>query len=255
LATEVSKTQIDKLGDRLKKGEITEADLRLLDDYRRSFSEVYEFVVDAMRTKLAVEPTGRPAKSTTSIAEKLLRESIRLTQVQDIAGCRLIVSEMADQDRLVESLKNIFVGATVVDRREHPSHGYRAVHVVVKQSDKLVEIQVRTSLQHLWAELSEKLSDVVDSAIKYGKGDKGIVDVLLNSSDLVAQEEMEEANLANLEKRVSDMLFKGKLAEDRKQEWIRLQREINEAQKSQVSIRERSIMFLKEAIDRVPKKE
>src|SRR5205814_6139582 len=127
------------------------------DDYRRSFSEAYEFVVGAIRIKLAVEPTGRPAKSTTSISEKLLRESIRLTQVQDIAGCRLIVPEMADQDRLVASLKTLFESASVVDRREHPSHGYRAVHVVVKKSNKLVEIQVRTSLQHLWAELSEKL--------------------------------------------------------------------------------------------------
>jgi len=33
-----------------------------------------------------------------------------------------------------------------------------------------VEIQVRTALQHLWAELSERLADVVDSSIKYGGG-------------------------------------------------------------------------------------
>lgn len=37
VASEISKTQIDKLGERLKKGEITDADLRLLDEYRRSF--------------------------------------------------------------------------------------------------------------------------------------------------------------------------------------------------------------------------
>jgi hypothetical protein len=35
MASEISKTQIDRLGDRLKKGNITEADLRLLDSYRR----------------------------------------------------------------------------------------------------------------------------------------------------------------------------------------------------------------------------
>jgi hypothetical protein len=35
MANELTKTQIDCLGDRLKKGKITEADLRLLDSYRR----------------------------------------------------------------------------------------------------------------------------------------------------------------------------------------------------------------------------
>ena len=33
-----------------------------------------------------------------------------------------------------------------------------------------VEIQIRTTLQHLWAELSERSSDVLDPDIKYGGG-------------------------------------------------------------------------------------
>jgi putative GTP pyrophosphokinase len=77
----VTKTQIDRLGDRLRKGNVTEADLRLLDLYRRSFVEAYEAVVGSIRQRLGLEPTGRPAKSTTSISEKLRRESIRLTQI------------------------------------------------------------------------------------------------------------------------------------------------------------------------------
>lgn len=39
MVTELTKTQVDRFGDRLRKGNITEADLRLLDQYRRSFSE------------------------------------------------------------------------------------------------------------------------------------------------------------------------------------------------------------------------
>src|SRR6266849_8795262 len=72
MANNISKTQIDKLGDRLRKGDTSEADLRLLDEYRRSFGEVYELVVGAIRSELGLEPTGRPAKSTTSISEKLV---------------------------------------------------------------------------------------------------------------------------------------------------------------------------------------
>src|SRR5207247_2523827 len=108
----------------------------------------------------------RPAKSTTAIREKLLRETIRLTQIQDIAGCRLIVDGIADQDAVTSALSRLFDNAIVVDRRDKPSHGYRAVHVIVSYSNRPVEIQVRTSLQHLWAEFSEKLSDVIDPSIK-----------------------------------------------------------------------------------------
>ena len=75
---------------------------------------------------------------------------------------------------MVQSLKSLFEYTTVIDRRQKPSHGYRAVHVVVSCFDKVIEIQVRTSLQHLWAELSEKISDLIGPAIKYGGGDEGV---------------------------------------------------------------------------------
>ncbi len=197
MSMSLSKTQIDKLGERLKKGDITEDNLRLLDAYRRSFSEAYEFVVGAIRNELGLEPTGRPAKSTTSIADKLRRESIRLTQIQDIAGCRLIVAGVTEQERTVQSLTSLFERAVIVDRRQKPSHGYRAVHVIVTHLSKMVEIQVRTSPQHLWAELSEKFSDVNDPAIKYGGGDKTIQDLLISLSSLVASYESLEEIIAD----------------------------------------------------------
>src|SRR3990172_4493543 len=112
----VSKTQIDRLGDRLKEGFHTESDLRLLDDYRWSFGEAYEAVVRTIR-RGGEFPTGRLAKSTLSIVEKLRRESIRLSQMQDIAGCRVVVTNVVQQDRFVASLKTDFPGASVIDRR------------------------------------------------------------------------------------------------------------------------------------------
>jgi putative GTP pyrophosphokinase len=181
--SELSKSQIDRLGNRLRKGDIGDLDLRLLDSYRRSFTEAYEAVVGQIRDQLGLEPTGRPAKSTTSISEKLRRESIRLSQIQDIAGCRLIVKDMAKQDEVTAQLSKLFNKTVVVDRREHPSHGYRAVHVIVDYRGKLIEIQVRSALQQAWAELSEKLSDVVDSAIKYGTGNPEVVSLLSNMSE------------------------------------------------------------------------
>jgi putative GTP pyrophosphokinase len=203
MATELSKNQVDRLGERLRKGNISDDDLRLLDSYRRSFSDEYKFVAGAIRQKLGLEPTGRPAKSTTSISDKLRRESIRLTQIQDIAGSRLIVADIAEQDSVVQSLKSLFENTTVIDRREKPSHGYRAVHVIVKHGGKLIEIQVRTSLQHLWAELSEKLSDVVDPAIKYGGGDESHQEALMMGSSVIAEEESFEAELEKMQMKVN----------------------------------------------------
>lgn len=172
--TNLSHTQIDQLGDRLREDSLTESDLRILDEYRRSFEEACETVVRFLREGLKLQPTGRPAKSTGSLIEKLRRESIRLSQVQDIAGCRVVVADITEQESIAVALLFMWPGASVIDRRADPSHGYRAVHIIAKTSGKLVEIQVRTLLQHLWAELSEKLSDVFDPDIKYGGGHDAI---------------------------------------------------------------------------------
>jgi putative GTP pyrophosphokinase len=220
MAKELIKSQIDRLGDRLKKGNITEADLRLLDSYRRSFTKAYEIVVGNIRQDLALEPTGRPAKSTTSISEKLRRESIRLTQIQDIAGCRLTVADIAEQNSVVQSLTNLFEKTTIVDRRQRPSHGYRAVHVIVHSLDKMIEIQVRTSLQHLWAELSEKLSDIIDPAIKYGAGGERVRAFLADMSAIVIGIESSETELADLKVLLSS---KDNVTDDIQQKVIRLE--------------------------------
>lgn len=197
MTEKLSKTQIDRLGDRIRRDPLSESDLRLLDDYRRSFGEAYEATVRIIREQLRLEPTGRPAKSTGAIIEKLRRESIRLSQIQDIAGCRIIVADIAAQERVVASLRTTFPRASVVDRRANPSYGYRAVHVVASTSGKLIEIQVRTSLQHLWAELSEKFSDMYDPNIKYGGGEELIRSMLAEASDALAMIEESEKRPMN----------------------------------------------------------
>jgi putative GTP pyrophosphokinase len=240
MAMNASKTQIDRLGERLKKGDITEDDLRLLDAYRRSLADAYDEVVGAVRKELGLEPTGRPAKSTTSIAEKLRRESIRLTQIQDIAGCRLIVPDIANQDQVVQSLSRLFGNTNIVDRRQKPSHGYRAVHVVVTHLGKMVEIQVRTSFQHLWAELSEKFSDVAGAAIKYGGGDKIIQEALTATSSLISDVESLEMMLAD----GAAQLFATGITQDEEQKLAEIRAQLN-------SLRQELFDGLRKSIKRV----
>lgn len=187
-----SRSQIDRLGDSLKRGKLSEDDLRSLDNYRLSFGIAYASVVDTVRSNLGLTATGRPAKSTSAIRAKLLRQSIRLSQVHDIAGCRVLIADVVEQDRVLANLLKVFPAADVDDRRERSSHGYRAVHVIPNINGKRIEIQVRTALQHLWAELSEKLSDQLGTEIKYGRGPAEALELLTGYSEIIASHEENE---------------------------------------------------------------
>jgi putative GTP pyrophosphokinase len=127
--------------------------------------------------------------------------------MQDIAGCRVIVGDVRKQDRAVECLTKSFADTSVVDRRMIPSHGYRAVHVIVRQHGIPVELQVRTELQHGWAQLSEKLSDVVAPSVKYGGGPAPLKAMLLRLSELIGKGEALESRLLKLESHTDDPEF------------------------------------------------
>ena len=199
-----SKSQLDRLGERLRVEEITAGDLRSLDEYRRSFLEPYANTADIIRDELKLEPTGRPAKSTTSIRDKLRRESIRLSQIQDIAGCRIVVPDIVAQDETVRALVDKFGDVRVSDRRAKPSHGYRAVHLIAQCAGRPIEIQVRSAFQHIWAELSEKIADVFDPALKYGNGPEQWSAWLLRISNSIAEGERLQMKLHNLKIKAGD---------------------------------------------------
>ncbi len=188
----------------MKADRLADTDLLLLDDYRRSFAAAYDAVIGALRSQSGLQPTGRFAKSTTSIVEKLRRESIRLSQMQDIAGCRLVVDSLEAQDSTVDQLRSVFRELTLVDRRVAPSHGYIAVHLIVRVESRVVEIQVRTELQHLWAEVSEKLSDLIPE-VKYGGGPEQVRAVLDGSSDAISRIELLGNELAELKRDIAEL--------------------------------------------------
>lgn len=149
---------------------VTPDDRVLINEYRESFLETLLVVnFDLGRLRIGKSDGGR-LKRPESIVAKLERDSrIRLSRMQDIAGCRLVASGKAEQDAIYARLQTDFDIYRAYDTRETPHSGYRAVHVVVRRGDKFVEVQVRTESQREWARLSEEAT-ALDPAVKYGGG-------------------------------------------------------------------------------------
>jgi ppGpp synthetase/RelA/SpoT-type nucleotidyltranferase len=139
-----------------------------------AYSDALSEATNRVRGTIGFAPSAR-VKNTGTILEKLERYGGSwLKSIQDLAGMRVVRSQTRDeQDALVEQIQDIFAGEPklpkVVDRRANPVQGYRAVHIVVFPDGFPIEIQVRTEMQHEWAELFEKLADELGRGIRYGE--------------------------------------------------------------------------------------
>lgn len=184
---QLTKSQVDQIGDRLRSQGVTEADERMLDQYRELFAKPATRVMRALEEQAGLKPTARSTKTVQAIVEKLRRETIRLSQMQDIAGCRVVVDDIVEQDRVVQRILKLFDECRLDDLRLRPSHGYRAVHIIVRIGGLPIEVQVRTRLQDVWAQLSEVLSDKVERSLKYGGGPQHLRESLRIASDEVGR--------------------------------------------------------------------
>jgi putative GTP pyrophosphokinase len=142
-------------------------------------------VVGVLRQEFQLDPTAREAKSSRAILAKLERTTTTLSTMQDIAGCRAVLSTRAAQQMHAQALVDRFPDSKLIDRIARPSFGYRALHLVVKLDGRRVEIQLRTVLQHLWAQLCEHWADQVGMGLKYGQGPEPLGRLLEEFSEAV----------------------------------------------------------------------
>jgi len=171
-ALPMSKTALDRLGTRLMMSDqISSEDRQSLADV----VDVYQQILDDVKSRLkslGYDATTR-VKTTGTLIEKLRREGrMRLSQVQDLAGARIIVPDRPTQDDAAARIRSHFEGPDLlckeVDRRKDPSYGYRALHLIVNVGSVLVEIQIRTDLEDTWAQIMERLADQWGRGIRYG---------------------------------------------------------------------------------------
>lgn len=175
----LSNSQVTKLGDRLRDSNSSD-DLTLLDEFRQTYSEVDERAYNIIQSALSPydgrpwTSTKRKRKTQQSIVDKLHRqENLRLPQMQDIVGCRIVIQGGAQHAKdmnalLVDSFEQ---NQWQTDSKNRHADGYRAIHIIVKSDNmaakKFYEIQLRTYAQDVWANLVESLSDEKNT-LKYG---------------------------------------------------------------------------------------
>ena len=103
---------------------------------------------------------------------------MKLSRMEDVVGCRLVVDGLGDLETVVRSLEDQW-GAAIVRRRDYISNpkptGYRAYHLVVRRDDLPVEVQVRTRNQHFWAHTVEAEETRIGALLKDGIGPESML--------------------------------------------------------------------------------
>ena len=195
----LSKSSLRRACSRLRAGSTRENDLDLLSAYRDEHLSLVGSTIPALvdRTEgIRTVVTGR-LKRMDAIVRKIIRQHTSITSMDDLVGVRFIVGTRKEQQSICERLRGypgwVQTRNYIFDSK---MDGYRAAHEIMEATNggdgggkKLrLEVQVRTSLQDLWANLSEALGQQV----KEGGGDEKLRRALLHlSGEIRAYEERE----------------------------------------------------------------
>ena len=143
----------------------------------------YELQAQLRKQKLPVAgATGARLKRMPSIRRKLATIPGNLNQMNDLAGCRVILPTMPDVEIFLQGFA-IATASEVFRQYPYIQHmkqdGYRSHHMVLKFNGvgdasvylgRRVEVQIRTELQHSWATAVEAVGLYRREDLKAGKG-------------------------------------------------------------------------------------
>ncbi|GBE19824.1 MAG TPA: (p)ppGpp synthetase [Candidatus Pacearchaeota archaeon] len=200
-----SRSKVDWAGNILiseaSSAEDKEKALEILDNWRAIHR--YPMHIFKKRLKRVSEKMDNEAlsvqrlKRLPSILKKLQRRyygnkpTMKLSQMQDVAGCRVVMPnvELARKLHKEEYIRGDLKHKKVNEKdyiTTPKEDGYRSIHLMYKyKSDKkgkkdynglLVEVQIRSKLQHLWATAIETVDFFTRQAIKSNEGQKEWVD-------------------------------------------------------------------------------
>lgn len=193
---EYSRMDVNRAGEILISNSSTDEEydwaLLVIDNWRTS----HNFPLNTFQRRLRdiakkINPDSLVAqriKRFASIKLKLqLQPNMKLSQMQDLGGCRAIMRDIQEVDSMVEIYKHHSTGIKHTLHREQDyisnpkSSGYRGVHLIYKYGsdksedyrDMRIEIQIRTLLQHAWATAVETVGTFIKMPLKSSLGDSG----------------------------------------------------------------------------------
>lgn len=198
-----TKNQIKKAGNNLVNNTDIEQSMEVLSHWRAKHSRPLEAAFDILKTYVdKVDTSGdkdsspmiaKRLKRTESIINKLNRyEGMQLTRINDIGGCRAVLSS----DKKVQKLTRLLTKDGHFELRrdyikEPKDSGYRSIHLIGMFEDedgaiKPVELQIRTRIQHSWATALEIVDLYTRQSIKTNAGSKDWTDFFIHVSTIFA---------------------------------------------------------------------
>jgi len=206
--TPPTKSAVRRAGSNIRKYLVDQCSQEQLDEslmtviaFRAQFADPLVVVQTRLRQihqdlNMQGEPSQKVTqrlKKSATIVDKLARESgLDLSRMQDIGGCRMVVETIAHLRLVEEEVRKTWgedlhhVKDYIVEPR---SSGYRAVHMIVKESGLQIEIQLRTEPMQSWAVLVEAFSGILGENFKQD-GDHLIQNFLRLMSETSALEEL-----------------------------------------------------------------
>jgi len=200
-----TKKEIDQAGnilkDDTKSEEEKEQALEVLDNWRAVHSyPMHVFKIRLKDKALLVDSnavTVQRLKRAPAIINKLKRRydgrrpSMNLSQMQDIGGCRSVLANVSLVMKLYEDYydksdlkhEKVKVNNYIAKPKKD---GYRSLHIIFKYysdkegkkiyNDLLIEIQIRSKIQHQWATAVELVDFFTRQAIKSNAGQQEWMD-------------------------------------------------------------------------------
>lgn len=128
-----------------------------------------------------------------TIVDKLLRHpTMRFSAMQDVAGLRAVLPNQPAADSVFDRLRRNWRSWIVADYdyvRRPKESGYRAIHLVVLQDGRRIEIQLRTPWQDLWAQSAEEDTARLGLGLKFGLGPDDLREYYRLMADVMAARE------------------------------------------------------------------
>lgn len=186
-----SRSQVDRAGDvliaDLRSPNDEDRALQVINNWRASHSFPLNTFQMGLRTRArqvdATALIAQRVKRLSSIEYKLrVQPGMRLSRMQDIGGCRAVVSDVPAVRDLRHLYQKSHLKHHLVKEDDYISEpkqsGYRSLHRVYRYvSDRSstynglqVEVQIRSQLQHAWATAVETVGTFLQQSLKASQG-------------------------------------------------------------------------------------